>query len=349
MKAIKTAIGSLEKCYALGIFHYDGMDHIAVAAEKQNACYTFDMHGKQIDTLWEGPGGVMTLAQIPGKPVLLATRKFYSPNDSAEASIVHCRRVEGKWAVETLCDLPFVHRFGILNSGMRQYLIACTLKSAHAFKDDWTCPGRIWVAPLPQDVTEYNEARQLKMEPLVSGLSKNHGFAICREDDTSFAMVASESGVCKVCPPKDADGVWTVEQLLNTPASDILYLDFDGDGERELLVFSPFHGDTLTIYKRTNGEMKEVYRHERALPFLHAIWGEVIEGRAYAFVGCRQANRDLIALYYDAEKRDYVYDTLDQGAGAANVLYYRAEDRHLLFAANRETDEIAMYTLDVNA
>ena len=37
MKATKTVIGSLEKCYALGIFHYDGIDHIAVAAEKQNS------------------------------------------------------------------------------------------------------------------------------------------------------------------------------------------------------------------------------------------------------------------------------------------------------------------------
>lgn len=58
---------------------------------------------------------------------------------------------------------------------------------------------------------------------------------------------------------------------------------------------------------------------------------------------------DHIALYYDAEKQDYVYDTLDQGAGAANVLYYRAENRHLLFAANRETDEIAMYELNAKA
>ena len=349
MKATKTVIGSLEKCYALGIFHYDGIDHIAVAAEKQNSCYTFDACGKRIDTLWEGPGGVMTLTQVPGKPILLATRKFYSPNDSAEANIVYCRKVDGEWTVETLCRLPFVHRFGILTRGNRHYLIACTLKSAHAFKNDWTCPGRIWAAPLPEDVTEYNESNQLNMKPLVSGLTKNHGFTICREGNDTFAMVASENGVYKVCPPETDDGEWTVEQLLNIPASDILYLDFDGDGERELLVLSPFHGDTLTIHKQINGEMKEVYRHDKAMPFLHAIWGEAIEGRAYAFIGCRQADRDLIALYYDAEKQDYVYDTLDQGAGAANVLYYRAENRHLLFAANRETDEIAMYELNAKA
>ncbi len=44
-----------------------------------------------------------------------------------------------------LCDLPFVHRFGVAQRGGVWYLIACTLKSAHAFRDDWTCLGRIWV------------------------------------------------------------------------------------------------------------------------------------------------------------------------------------------------------------
>ena len=346
MKANKTVIGNLEKCYALGAFHYDGVDHIAVAAEKQNPCYTFDADGNRIDTLWEGPGGVMTLAQVPGQPILMATRKFYSPNDSAEASIVYCRRVDGQWVVETLCDLPFVHRFGVLTRGGRHWLIACTLKSAHAFKDDWTCPGRVWVAPMPGDVTEYSAAHQLKLSPLLSGLTRNHGFSICHEGGDTFAVVASDNGVHKICPPADEGGEWTVEQLLDTRASDILYLDFDGDGDRELLVLSPFHGDTLTVYKSIDGAMQPVYRHEKVMPFLHAIWGEAIDGRMYAFIGCRQGDRDLIALYYDAAQGRYVYDTLDQGAGAANALFYRAGDRNLLFVTNRETDEVAMYTLE---
>lgn len=345
MRATKTVIGALEKCYALGTFTYDGAEHIAVAAEKQSACYTFDPDGNKVDTLWEGPGGVMTLAQVPGAPILLATRKFYSPNDSAEASIVYCRKVEGKWAVETLCDLPFVHRFGILTRGGQHYLIACTLKSAHAFKNDWTCPGRVWVAPMPEDVTAYNAERQLKLEPLLSGLTKNHGFAICREGEDSFAVVASENGVHRIAPPEEPGGEWSVEKLLDAPTSDVLYLDFDGDGERELLTLSPFHGKELAIYKRTNGGMRRVYAHEKELPFLHAIWGAEIGGRTYAFIGCREGDRDLIALYHDGSR--YVYDTLDRGAGAANVLYHRANGRDLLFAANRETDEIAMYTLEV--
>ena len=39
------------------------------------------------------------------------------------------------------------------------------------------------------------------------------------------------------------------ETLLETPASDATLIDFDGDGKDELLVLSPFHGDTVLIYR----------------------------------------------------------------------------------------------------
>ena len=249
MKATKKVIGNLEKCYALGTFYYDGADHLVASAEKKNPCYSFDLQGKLCDTIWEGPGGVMTVTQVPGQPILMATQKFYSPNDSAAAKIVYYRRMDGVWKCEVLCELPFVHRFGVLERGGRYYLIACTLKSAHAFKNDWTCPGRIWVAPFPEDITQYNADNPLSLTPLVSGLYKNHGFEICRDEAGTFAMVACENGVYKVVPPAEPEGEWNCEKLLDTPASDVLYLDFDGDGERELLVLSPFHGDTLTIHK----------------------------------------------------------------------------------------------------
>lgn len=344
MKATKKVIGNLEKCYALGTFRYDETDHLVVAAEKVNPCYSFDLQGNLCDRLWEGPGGVMTVAQVPGQPILMATQKFYSPNDSASAKIVYYRRIDGAWQCELLCELPFVHRFGVLERAGRRYLIACTLKSAHAFKNDWTCPGRIWTAPLPEDITRHNAANPLKLTPLMSGLYKNHGFEICHEGEDSFAVIACENGVFKVVPPAEPEGEWSTEQLLDTPASDILYLDFDGDGERELLVLSPFHGDTLTIHKKIDGAFAEVYRHPKRLPFLHAIWGAEIDGRVYGFIGNREEDRDLLAISWNGER--FVCDTLDRGAGAANVLHFRREGKDCLLAANRETDEIAIYSLD---
>ncbi len=346
MRAEKKVIDSLSKCYAVAEFDFDGRRHLLTAAEKTDPCYIYDIGGNKEGTLWEGPGGVMTLCQYPltpeNDPVLMATYKFYSPNDSAQARIVYYTREGEEWICHTLCDLPFVHRFGVLRRGGVWYLVACTLKSAHAFRDDWTCPGRIWVAELPQDIREYGEDRQLELTPLKSGLYKNHGFCVCEENGTSFVLAGTENGIFRVDPPENRGGEWNCSLLLDVPASDMLYQDYDGDGEKELLVLSPFHGDTLTVYKKKDGTFESVFSCT-GKPFLHAVWGDEVFGKQTAFVGNRQADRELFAVYHDGT--GYVMDLLDSGAGPANCMHFRDGDREMLLAANRETDEVALYQL----
>ena len=345
MRAEKKVIGSLNKCYAVCQFTYDEIPHLVVAAEKQDPCYAFTLDGEKTDTLWEGPGGVMTLLPYPySDRILLATQKFYSPNDSAEAKIVWYEKEGSEWQCHVLCDLPFVHRFGIVRRNGNCYLVACTLKSAHAFKNDWTCPGRIWVAELPEDLHDYDADHQLELFPLKSGLYKNHGFAVHAEaDGSTFAVVGTENGVFKVDPPAEKGGEWNCECLLEVPASDMLYLDFDGDGERELLVLSPFHGDTVSVYKRQNGSFVKVWEREKKMPFIHAIDGAFVNGRWCAFTGNRQEDRDLIMICF--ENGEYQVSVLDQGSGPANCMFYTFNGENRLLAANRETDEIAVYTL----
>lgn len=344
MRAEKKVIGSLTKCYAVAQFRYDGTDHLICAAEKQDPCFAFTLKGEKTDTLWEGPGGVMTLLQYPGREgILLATQRFYSPNDSASAKIVWYEKEDGAWKCHVLCDLPFVHRFGVITDGEKNFLVACTLKSAHAFKNDWTCPGRIWVSELPEDPHGFDSEHQLSLFPLESGLYKNHGFAVHENaDGSSFAVVGTENGVYLVNPPK-GEKDWTCENILNVPASDVLYLDFDNDGERELLVLSPFHGNTVSIYKKKDGRFKKVWEREKKMPFIHAIYGGRISGRWCAFVGNREEDRELIMISY--EKDEYHVTVLDQGAGPANCMYFEDQGEMKILAANRETDEIALYTL----
>lgn len=89
MRAVKKKTFELEKCYAVAPLRYQEKDHILVAAEKVNRCLMFDLEGNFEDTVWDGPGGTMSMVQIPGSDgVFLATHKFYSPNDSREAMIV---------------------------------------------------------------------------------------------------------------------------------------------------------------------------------------------------------------------------------------------------------------------
>ena len=123
----------------------------------------------------------------------------------------------------------------------------------------------------------------------------------------------------------------------------MLYQDYDGDGKCELLILSPFHGDTLSVYKENDGNFECVYTLDKRMPFLHAVWGQNIGGKEFAFIGNRQEDRELIAVSW--QDGTYKTEILDQGAGPANCMYFRDGEKDRLIAANRETDEVALYTL----
>lgn len=56
-------------------------------------------------------------------------------------------------------------------------------------------------------------------------------------------------------------------------ASDMTFADFDGDGQAEMLVMTPFHGDTIQIYKKIDGVYTCVKTFEEKYEFAYGIWG----------------------------------------------------------------------------
>jgi hypothetical protein len=111
MKFDKKVIAKLNKCYSIAPLYYKGYQCLLVAAEKLGPCYLFDLNGNLLDTIWEGPGGVMTMVQVPDTDgQFLAVHEFYSPNDSANARIVVATPGENGWKISELVSLPFVHK-----------------------------------------------------------------------------------------------------------------------------------------------------------------------------------------------------------------------------------------------
>lgn len=338
----KKVMATLEKCYSIAPLHYKGADHILVAAEKTDRCILFDTEGREEETVWDGPGGVMTMVQVPGTDgQFLATQKFYSPNDSKEAKIIIATPENGKWNIRVLADLPFVHRFDILESEGRKYLIACTLKSGHEYKEDWSSPGKVYAAILPDDLSSFNEENQLKLVVIKDNMLKNHGYYKLVRDGKSSSLICSESGVFRFYPPSNEHDNWMIETLLETPASDATMIDFDGDGKDELLVMSPFHGDTVSIYREKNGAYKLDYEYPEKIEFLHAIWSGMIQGRPSVILGHRKGKRDLLQFTWD--RGSYCVDVIDHDCGPANAYGFHRDDGDVLVTTNREINEIAMY------
>lgn len=348
MKVEKKVIENLNKCYSIAPLRYQGRDHFLVAAEKVDRCLLFDLEGNVEDTVWSEPGGTMSMVQVPGTDgQFLATHKFYSPNDSKEARIVIVTpREKGDWEVRTLVNLPHVHRFDILEKNGVRYLIACALKSGHEFKEDWSKPGKVYGAVLPEDLSPYNDQNQLKLEVIKDGMLKNHGYYRVGTDKAPASLVSADNGVFLFTPPSEAGRQWDIEQLLDTPASDAVLVDLDGDGEQELAVMAPFHGEFISIYKKEEGEYKKVYEYDKPADFTHSIYGGMLCNKPRVVIGHRKGTRSLLAFTYDQETGDYVVQILDEDCGSANVFKYTNHGKDVIISANREIDQVAMYTLE---
>ncbi len=345
MKFEKKVISNLTKCYSIAPLHYNGKDHMLVAAEKVDRCILFDLDGNEEDTVWTEPGGVMTMVQVPGtNGQFLSTHKFYSPNDSKEAKIVIVTPIEkGNWEVRTLVDLPHVHRFDILERNGVRYIIACALKSGHEFKEDWSMPGKVYAAVLPEDLSKFNEDNQLELKVIKDNMLKNHGYYRVMEDGVMTSVVSADQGVFQFIPPETPEGEWEIKQLLDTPASDAVLVDLDEDGEKELAVLAPFHGEFISIYKKKDGKFEKVYDYDKSADFTHAIYGGMLCGKPAIVIGHRKGDRDLIVFTYNKETKSYGYEIIDHDCGPANICVYNKDGKDVILSTNREVDEVALY------
>lgn len=347
MKVEKKKISDLTKCYSIAPLEYQGKKHFLVAAEKKDPCLLFDEEGNQEDMVWKEPGGVMTMVQVPGADgQFLATHKFYSPNDSKEAKIVVVTPVEnGGWDVKTLTNLPFVHRFDILVRNGVRYLIACALKSGHEQKDDWRFPGKVYAAVLPENLSGFDEEHPLELKVIKEGMLKNHGYYRVEQNGVMTGLISCENGVFQFIPPKQKDGEWEIKTLITDAASDAVLVDFDEDGEKELAVIAPFHGDKVRFYKKKDGVYQLEYEFEESREFLHSIYGGMLGGKPVLITGHRKAERDLMMFSYDANQKRYVMEYIDRDCGSANVYHFEREGADYLVSANREIDEVALYKI----
>lgn len=345
MKVKKKVISDLTLCYWVTTLDIKGELYFLVASEKAYSCLLFDKYGKQVDEVWKEPGGTMTAVQVPGSDgAFLATHRMYAPDDNREASIVLAYPADGVWKIKTLCHLQGVHRFDILRRNGVNYLIACTIKSDYKYEGDWRFPGKVFAAQLPDDLEGLPEGFELPLTVLCDKVLKNHGYSRDLHEGVETAVVTSEEGVFRFTPPAESGGEWKIEQYLDEPTSDALFLDLDGDGEKEMLTLSPFHGNTLKVFKKTDGAYRKVFEYEKKLPFIHAVCPAVLGGREIAVVGYRRADRDLLAV--SCVDGDYRVEILDHDVGPANARAAVIDGKTVVVSANREISEVAYYTLE---
>jgi hypothetical protein len=349
VKVTKRTVANLERVYSIAAApgaKVDGWPAFLAGSEGDGPLLYFEPPQYEPIEIASKPGGFISLwtfEQDASSYVVAATD--FKPGFKAE----NCRiivypldeAVRGKsFEVGTL---PYTHRAAVLAVGGRQCFLGSTLCSAKAFKYDWTQPGGIHLAVMPDKIDSRWEFRQI-----VTGLNKNHGMDFAQLDRTGrggFLLSAME-GLFYMRIPESPDGQWEVETIAEGEHSDGFAYDWDTVGHAQIFAISPFHGNTVTIYRREQGRWSGTVIADD-ISMGHVLWAGELLGRPGLLVGGRDGQKELL-LYRKSgpEGKDFSYELIDEGIGPTQIAVVdRGKDSAGLIVAAHGVNEVRTYTL----
>lgn len=339
MKIIKKPLCELDHCYSTSATVINGETKLLLAAENNGPCYSFDEKTFAQTTVWETPGGTMSMIPVPGKNGdFLAVQNFRSGFQAQDTTIVWAKPDGDKWIVETILKLPYIHRFDILTVGSVNYILFCTLATSKKDKNDWSDPGKLYAGILPDQLNE-----PLSLSVIKEGLTKNHGYVRIVRNNLMSAMVAAEEGAFLVTPPRTPGEDWQVEEVISRPVSDMAVTDIDKDGQDEIATIEPFHGNRFVINKMVNGELQEVYQYDGDFDFGHVVWGGILRGTPTFIGGARRGARELFMVRWNFQTKSFETTIIDSNGGPSNVAVIQGDHFDTILCANREIGEAVLY------
>jgi hypothetical protein len=355
MRIRKRVLASLQQVYSVSVHQVAGRSCLTAATEGQGPVLLFSPPDWRVSTLREGPGGVMCLESLPGRQGALAGIEGFFPIFQAEGAGIFVAQAgaqpEQPWQAQRVQDLPFVHRLCAVPCGSASLLVAATVCGGKRDRDDWSQPGALYSALVPEDLSAPGRFELLRGE-----LYQNHGLSLERVPAPRGGasavpaplslLVGCRNGLLRLrVPPQPQPGQrWQEEWLLDRPVSDAALFDLDGDGEQELATIEPFHGHALVLYKRQGGVWRPRFQAE--LQFGHVVWCGTLLGRPGILAGSRAGKQRLV--WYGAlspELTSFEEVEIDRGVEPAQVAVLQEGGRELLLSANHGPGEVALYEL----
>lgn len=342
VKIKKTIVGQLPMSYAVSWLNCDGSIKGIAASEGNADCFIFDLDDfENKEVVWQEAGGTMSISQVKQDGSFLAVQNFYKGFNAKTACIVKALPIGDKqWRVEKYLDLPYVHRFEVVEVGDEQFILAATLCDEKEFKEDWRKPGRVWFGKIPESLDEPCE-----LKTLITGITKNHGYYQGVYNQQRVVLISGQEGLYEIKIPKEADGEWEYQQLISEKEiSDATILDIDHDGEDEIITIEGFHGDRVVVNKKIEGEWKEVYSYP--VKFGHVVWGGNILGSNCLVVGYRQENAALI-LMKKSEQEGFYMDqiVIDEHEAPTNISVLNSESTCKILCSCGGTQRVVLYEL----
>ncbi|MGB5444389.1 MAG: hypothetical protein WBM99_02690 [Psychromonas sp.] len=279
----------------------------------------------------------MSIIPIPNKKnEFLAVNEFYLKATPSLAKFVWGKHTENGWEIKEVQSLPYLHRFDIYDVNGENYVIAATIARSKEHKEDWSKPGQVYVAKLPD-----NPEQGLEFKEILDGCFRNHGYSKgADKEGRAIGYFGSDSGVIKITPPHTG-GEWQCETIMEGNISEIALADLDNDGVEEIITIEEFHGNRVQIYKLIDGQYTKVWTYEPEIDFAHSLVGCKLAGKNSFVVAIRRVNAELFVVQYNDGK--YEVTVVEQGVGPANLEVVNRENDDLIIAANHTASEAAVY------
>ena len=340
MRFEKIVLDVMERCYAASTMYCGGNLFAVFASESiDGPCYAYT--GEKFEhreVVWEKAGGTMSFIQIPRRDgEFIAVQRFFPGFQSAEAKLVWGKRGPSGWETKDLAKLPYVHRFDLFPVEDGILLFAATLCGSKKDREDWSDPGKILAASLPErpeDGVTFTE--------IFSGQTRNHGYCRGRLAGRDTAFWSSDDGLFAAIPPAKKDGQWRITKLIDRPISDVALCDLDGCGEDEVITIEPFHGNQFNVNKKTASGYEIVWRYPNEIEFAHTVTACRLLGNPAVVGGIRRKSCELFVLRHENGKGFYA-TLVEEGAGTSNAAVVNADGRDIIIAANHTRNEAAVY------
>lgn len=339
MKINKIRLDDLYRSYSTAAIQLDDQLHLFYASEeKDHPCFAYtgkDFSEKKV--VWEKGGGTMSMIPIPHrKNQFLAVNDFYLKETPSKAHLTWVTYDKTKgFTLKDILYLPYLHRFDLIEAQGKVYFIGATIAHTKKDKEDWSDPGKIYGAILPEDLNE-----PLKLDVIKDGLYRNHGYSRSPQNDGGY--FTADQGIFKVTVPSGQSS-WKVEQLMNKPIGEIALIDIDHDGQEELMTIEPFHGNVIKIYKKIDGAYIDIYSYPYVIDFAHTLVGAKIRGVNSFVGGIRREACDLFMVQFINGK--FETTIIDKGVGPANLNVVNLKDHDLIHSSNHTVNEAAVYVI----
>lgn len=349
MKIAKRTVANLERVYSIAAApgpKVDGWPPFLAGSEGDGPLLYFEPPQYEPIVTANEPGGFISLwafERDTGKYVVASTD--FKPGFKAENCRIIVYPLDGpaRGAAFEVGTLPYTHRAAVSTVGGRQCFLGSTLCAAKAFKYDWTQPGGVHLAVIPDEIDSQWEFKQI-----VTGLNKNHGMDFARLDkaDRGGFLLSAMEGLFFMEIPESPDGRWEVETIAEGEHSDAFAYDWDAAGRPQIFAISPFHGNTVTIYRPGRDRWSGTVITDD-VSMGHVLWAGDLLGRPGLLVGGRDGKKELRLYRKTAPNgKDFSCELIDEGIGPTQIAVVdRGKDSVGLIVAAHAVNEVRTYTL----